>query len=330
VTSLRVPEDTTRAVNDLARAHHTTVNTVLQAAFAQLLCWLTGQHDVAFGAVVSGRPAELPGAEAMVGLLINTVPVRATFTAATTTADLLNQLGGAHNQTLDHQHLALSDIHRVTGHQRLFDTVFVFENYPTDAAALSGTDGLAITELTHRDYYHYPLAIQALPGAELELRVQFRTDVFDAADIDTLIQRFIQVLVAMAADPARPLSSTDPMLAGGKHARLDEPGNPRVRAQHHDNGHDYAPPTRVEQILTGIYSQVLGLEHIETHTSFFDLGGDSLTAMQAITAINTTLETHLALPALINTPSIKNLSQQIGGHANTADETPTPSPASDG
>ena len=121
--------------------YHTTVNTVLQAAWAQLLMWLTGQHDVAFGTAVSGRPAEVAGAESMVGLLINTVPVRATITAATTTADLLDQLQRAHNDTLDHQHLALSEIHRITGHDQLFDTLFVYENYPIDTAALWATTG---------------------------------------------------------------------------------------------------------------------------------------------------------------------------------------------
>src|SRR6478752_3298869 len=114
VESYRVSAETTRALGELARAHHTTVNTVLQAAWAQLLMWLTGQHDVAFGTAVSGRPAELAGAESMVGLMINTVPVRATITPATTTADLLDQLHQAHNHTLEHQHLALSEIHRLT------------------------------------------------------------------------------------------------------------------------------------------------------------------------------------------------------------------------
>ena len=114
---------------------------------------------------VSGRPAEVPGADSMVGLLINTVPVRASITAATTTADLLDQLHSAHTDTLEHQHLALSEIHRVTGQDHLFDTLFVYENYPIDAAALSGADGLAVTEFTHREYNHYPLAVQAMPGS---------------------------------------------------------------------------------------------------------------------------------------------------------------------
>ena len=216
VAAFRVPEHTTRALGELARASHTTVNTVLQGAFAQLLMWLTGHHDVAFGTVVSGRPAEVLGADAMIGLLINTVPVRATVTTATSTTDLLQQLHAAHNQTLDHQHLALSDIHRVTGQERLFDTVFVYENYPTDAASLSGADGLTITEIANRDYYHYPLAIQAVPGRELELHVQYRADVFDSTAIEAMIERFEQVLVAMTAIPTEPLSSMD-LPDSGKH-----------------------------------------------------------------------------------------------------------------
>ncbi len=127
----RVPEQITRAVNELARSQHSTVNTVLQGAWALLLTTLTGHHDVAFGVAVSGRPADIPGADSMVGLLINTVPARARITAATTTTDLIDQLQTAHTDTLEHQHLALSEIHRITGHENLFDTLFVFENYPS-------------------------------------------------------------------------------------------------------------------------------------------------------------------------------------------------------
>ena len=230
VASFRVPEQTTRALGELARSCHTTVNTVLQGAFAQLLCWLTGQHDVAFGVAVSGRPAEVVGAESMVGLLINTVPVRANITAATTTADLLDQLQSAHNDTLEHQHLALSEIHRITGQERLFDTLFVFENYPIDTGAPLGDDGLKITEFTSREYNHYPLTVQAGPGHELGLRVEFDTDVFDPASIETLIERLQRVLVAMTADPGRRLSSVD-VLDGGEHARLDGWGNRAVLTQ---------------------------------------------------------------------------------------------------
>ena len=339
VAVFRVSEQTTRAVSALARSHHTTVSTVLQAAWAQLLMWLTGQRDVAFGAVVSGRPAEVPGADSMVGLLINTVPVRANLAPATTTTDLLDQLQNTHNHTLEHQHLALSEIHRVTGHGRLFDTVFVYENYPTDAAVLSGTDGLAITELTNRDYYHYPLTVQAVPGRELDLHVQYRADVFDAAGIETLIERFKRVLVAMTADPTQPLSSLD-LLDGGEHARLDGWGNRAVLTQpapapvsapeYPDNGGGYrAPATLVEQILADIYAQVLGVDRVGVDESFFALGGDSLSAMRAVAAINTALDIDLAVPTLFDAPSVRRLSQRLGGHASSVEDVPAVSPASD-
>ena len=230
VASFQIPELTTRAVSELARACHTTVSTVLQGAWALLLSSLTDQHDVVFGATVSGRATEVADAESMVGLLINTVPVRANIGADTTSADLLEQLQRAHNDTLEHQHLALAEIHRVTGHEQLFDTLFVYENYPVDIAAMSDADGLAITDFNNREYNHYPLAVQVLPGNQLSLRVEFDGDVFDAAGIDALIERLRRVLVSMSEDPGRRLSSMD-VLDDGEHSRLDAWGNRAGLAQ---------------------------------------------------------------------------------------------------
>ncbi|WP_459956750.1 condensation domain-containing protein, partial [Mycobacterium avium] len=89
-------------------------------------------------------------------LLINTVPVRANTHAETTVADLLDQLQQHHNDTLEHEHLALSEIHRVTGHDALFDTLFLYENYPIDTSVPLGFHELAITDVTNREYNHYP------------------------------------------------------------------------------------------------------------------------------------------------------------------------------
>ncbi|WJR33171.1 amino acid adenylation domain-containing protein [Mycobacteroides immunogenum] len=227
VESYRISENITRSLAELARTQRTTVNTVLQAAWAQVLTWLTGQHDVAFGTAVSGRPADLAGADSMVGLLINTVPVRANITAATTVADLLDQLQRAHNETVEHEHLALNEIHHAIGLDRLFDTLFVYENYPIDADALLGAKDLGITDFSSREYNHYPLSVVAMPGNELGLRVEFDSDVFQPADIDTVVDKLRQVLAAMTADPATRLSSID-LLDAGEHDRLDKWGNRAV------------------------------------------------------------------------------------------------------
>ncbi|WP_018355119.1 amino acid adenylation domain-containing protein, partial [Mycolicibacterium hassiacum] len=227
VESFPVSAEIAEAITELARACNTTANIVLQAAYAQLLTWLTGQHDVVFGAVVSARPTDVIGAESMVGLLINTVPVRARITATTTTADLLAQLQRAHVELLEHQHLALTEIHRLAGHQHLFDTLFVYENYPIDTAALSTHGDLAITGFSGREYNHYPLTVQAQPGQELRLRVEYDTDLFTAAEITTLIDRMIRGLGVMATDPARRLSTLN-LLDDAEHARLHTIGNREV------------------------------------------------------------------------------------------------------
>ncbi|WP_369816155.1 amino acid adenylation domain-containing protein, partial [Mycobacterium sp. 852014-52144_SCH5372336] len=227
VASFRVPEETTKALNELARSRHTTVNTVLQGAWAQLLMWLTGHHDVAFGVALSGRPAEVPGAESLVGLMINTVPVRVVVTPLTTTVDLLGQLQDAYTDTLEHQYLALSEIHRATGHEQLFDTLFVYENYPVDTDATAAVGDLEIIDVSSRELNHYPLAMMVLPGGELGLRVEYDTGVFDETGIESLIGRLQKVLSAMVADPTVRLSSID-LLDEVDHVRLDEWSNRAV------------------------------------------------------------------------------------------------------
>ena len=92
----------------------------------------------------------------MVGLLINTVPVRARVTASDTVADLLEQVQREHNDTIEHEHLALTDIHHLVGHEQLFDTLFVYENYPVDTAALLGTSGLTVSAFTSRGVQPLP------------------------------------------------------------------------------------------------------------------------------------------------------------------------------
>ena len=310
VTSLRVSEETTLALNELARSHHTTVSTVLQAAWTQLLMSVTGQCDVAFGVVVSGRPADVAGADSMVGLLINTVPMRVRISPDTTLGDLLDQLQSGRARTLEHEHLGLSEIHRIAGQKKLFDTVFVYENYPTDTGLLSGADGLAITDVDSRDFYHYPLAIQAVPGSELDLRIQYRTDVFDDNSIRRLIEQLEQVLVTMAADPSQPLAAVDPWDS----RRVPTTSTP----EHRDNESVIgAPATDLEQILSGIYAQALCVDRVGVDDSFFDLGGDSLSAMRAVAAINASLDAQLALPTLFDSPTIRKLCQRLGGSTGT-------------
>ena len=94
-------------------------------------------------------------------------------------------------------------------------------------------------------------------------------------------------------------------------------------APEYQDGDRYrAPATAVEEILAGIYAQVLGLERVGVDDSFFDLGGDSLSAMRVIAAINTGLDAELAVRTLFHAPSVRSLSQQLGGHASAVEVVP--------
>ena len=104
-----------------------------------------------------------------------------------------------------------------------------------------------------------------------------------------------------------------PLTVNGK---LDKRALPAPEYQDADRYR--APASAVEEILAGIYAQVLGLERVGVEDSFFDLGGDSLSAMRVIAAINTSLGIHLAVRALFDAPSVRSLSQQLGRHASSA------------
>ncbi|MBW8485476.1 amino acid adenylation domain-containing protein [Actinomadura parmotrematis] len=205
-----LPEDLTAALNTRARAEGVTLNTVLQLAWGVVLSRLTGGTDVVFGAAVSGRPPELPGVEQMIGLFINTLPVRVAVRPADTVAEALRRLQGEQADLLAHHHLGLADIQRLHGAGTLFDTMTVLENYPFDPDA-AGTDlgGLAISALDGYDATHYPLALAAVPGRRLSLRLDHRRDVFDDAAAGRIMGRLRRALETIAHRPATPLGRID-------------------------------------------------------------------------------------------------------------------------
>ena len=208
------------ALTGWARSHGLTVNTVVQGAWATVLGTLTGLRDIVFGGTVSGRPPELPGVEGMVGLFINTLPVRVDLDPAQSFTELLSALQDRQSALLPHQHLGLNTIQRLAGVGDLFDSVLVFENYPLDPKALAGeVAGLRLTGLRAGDANHYPLSLMALPGERLRLQVGYDTSRFTPAEAAVVAERLLHVLRTAQAEPDRPLGQLD-LLLPGERARL--------------------------------------------------------------------------------------------------------------
>ncbi|MFD4029858.1 amino acid adenylation domain-containing protein [Streptomyces sp. NPDC058637] len=193
---------TTHRLRETARAHRLTLNTVVQGAWGLLLAHLTGRTDVVFGTTVSGRPPEIPGVESMVGLFINTVPVRLRPAPGETLVALLTRLQEEQGRLLGSQYVGLTEIHGVTGLDQLFDTLAVFENYPMDDEALRtaqrGLPGLAVTGFSGTDAAHYPLTLTIAPGDALRITFGFRAGSLDREEVARTVDRTRRLLTAMA------------------------------------------------------------------------------------------------------------------------------------
>ncbi|MFI9111821.1 amino acid adenylation domain-containing protein [Streptomyces venezuelae] len=204
----RLPQELTEALTGYARAHGLTLSSVFHGVWGLLLGGLTGSRDVLFGTTVSGRTTEVAGLDTAVGLFINTVPARVTLRPEETLTELLRRVQDEHAALLDHQHLGLADIQRTVGGGELFDTLVVFENYPSGGG--TGSEGPLITGAEVFDAVHYPLALVVEP-ADAGLLLRFKHDAarLDQVTVAVLANRFTALLRTVAAEPGRLVARTD-------------------------------------------------------------------------------------------------------------------------
>ncbi|MFI6497349.1 amino acid adenylation domain-containing protein [Nonomuraea typhae] len=195
-------EETSAALQARCRQAGVTLGTAVQAAWALVLRTLTGRDDVVFGLTVSGRDAEVPGIESMVGLFVNTVPARVVLDPAETAERLLRRVRDDHAGTLGAQHIGLAAVQRAVGRRALFDTLVVVESHPVDASVLDGRSfgGLRLRGVSGTDATGYPLTLIAVPGARLRLSVD-RLPGALAGALPDLADRVAAVLAAMALKP---------------------------------------------------------------------------------------------------------------------------------
>ncbi|ALN59020.1 linear gramicidin synthetase subunit C [Lysobacter enzymogenes] len=225
-----LPQDLSARLVEQARQSGVTLNTVIQAAWGILLARLLRRDDVVFGITFADRPAELAGSEQMVGLLINTLPLRLRLQAAEPLRDLLRRLQQQQSALLEHSHLGLSEIQRVAGLGELFDTLMVYESYPIDEAGLqTQSQQLSVGFHSHHggDTSHYPLGLSAVPGERIRLGFSYRSDVYAPAQVQRLADSYTRILEAFADQPQRPLAQLD-VLPAPERQRLLRDWNQRA------------------------------------------------------------------------------------------------------
>ncbi|WJV45631.1 non-ribosomal peptide synthetase [Streptomyces flavofungini] len=190
-----------------------TLNTLVQGAWGLLLGQLTGRQDVVLSSTVAGRPPALAGVDSIVGMFLNTLPVRVKCAPGDTLADLLTGLQDRQAALLDHHHYGLTEIHKTTGLKTLFDTLVGFESFPLDRGAISEVSaaaGITITGIRAFTASHYPVTVFVYPDGEYpRLNVQYQQDVFDKDEADTLAARYGRILATVAADPHQAVRAVD-------------------------------------------------------------------------------------------------------------------------
>lgn len=189
----------------LAAERGLTANTMLQGAWATVLAARSGQRDVCFGAMVSGRSPQLEGVEEIIGLLANTVPVRARFTG--TVGSMLHDLQARQQDMLEQQHVGLVELEQLTGRKPLFDSLVVFENYPVDPARLrEPAPGLTVTATRFRERTHHPLTVTVLPvlSGEGGWRgvLGYRAEAFSVDEVAALGEDLLRVLRVLSEGTA--------------------------------------------------------------------------------------------------------------------------------
>ncbi|MDQ3403410.1 MAG: amino acid adenylation domain-containing protein, partial [Actinomycetota bacterium] len=197
-----------------------TVNTAVQGAWAVLLSRWSGTRDVVFGSTVSGRPADLPGVESMVGMFINTVPTRVQVDPARPVADWLRDLQSAQSESRAFDFLALSRIQShsaVEAGTGLFDSVVVFENYPFDDA--SSADGLRVTDVATIDTTNLPLTLAAHVDDRVHVDLSYDPALLDAVTAER-VACWLRTLLTGIADTIDGTVATLPWMSGADLRRM--------------------------------------------------------------------------------------------------------------
>ncbi|WP_235322330.1 non-ribosomal peptide synthetase [Paenibacillus polymyxa] len=190
----------------VAKERLVTVNTLLQAAWGVMLQKYNGTNDAVFGSVVAGRPVEIPGIESMIGLFINTVPVRVTSEADTVFADMMAKLQERALESGRYDYYPLYEIQaRSMQKQNLINHIIAFENYPVDEQMEQAGDqqhgDLTIAEVQMEEQTNYNFNVTVVPGAEIEIRFDFNAEVFDKDSIERLKGHLVHLLEQVTDNP---------------------------------------------------------------------------------------------------------------------------------
>src|SRR6266849_854837 len=222
---LRLPKAVTAALKSIAQKHRLTLNTILQGAWALLLSRYSGEEDVAFGAIRACRRSTVEGAESIVGLFINTVPIRVRVIPEACLLPWLADLRTTWVALRPYEHTPLADIQGWANVPRgtpLFETIFNFQDPSWDAALRAQGGPWSSREFGLRSQSNYPLVLDAYGGETLLIKILYHRPRFDDAAIARMLGHLQSLLGGMAENPLQRLADLPLLTETERHQSLVE------------------------------------------------------------------------------------------------------------
>jgi non-ribosomal peptide synthetase component F len=300
--AMSMSADLERGLRAAAARHRVALAALLQAAWAIVLRRYTGTAEVMLGCVTSGRPAELPHVDRMVGLFVNTLPIPVTVPDDGQLGSWLHELQNRHAATRRYEFSPLADIKKWAGApgQQLFETLFVLDNYSFTVEAGGIGDALTVRTETLYDKVSVPLSLIITPQPVSQIQLLIHRNRFPAGFADELLNCLRPTLEAMiSADRVAQVA-----------AAAGPPPAPATSATAAPDPVADAPPTQPatgeEEAIAAVYRDILGTDDIDVTRSFFDLGGDSFDAVRAIGRID-----GATIGMLAANPSVRELTHAL-------------------
>ncbi|RPK06399.1 Bacitracin synthetase 3 (BA3) [Bacillus subtilis] len=213
----RLGKQLSEEIRQTASKHHVTVNTFIQSAWGLLLQRYNNSQDVVFGSVVSGRPAEIPGIESMVGLFINTIPVRITAQPGMTVEQVLKM---SQEQALASQAYDTFPLYEIQAQteqkQQLISHIMVFENYPVEKQMehmKPNRDALDIINFHVEEHTHYDFNFIVMPAGNIEIHFVYNGNVYEHTSVKRMEEHFMQIIKQMVNSQAIRVQDLDILTA---------------------------------------------------------------------------------------------------------------------
>lgn len=195
--SFTIDKEKTKKLFYIASSFGITLNSIIQTIWGIILSQYNGVDDVVFGSTVSGRPQDIDNVEDIVGLFINTIPVRVKTEVSKTIKEVLKDVGEGAIKSLDYHHTSLTEIQNETELNRgLFDHIMVFENYPIDEALKGDMNSpIQIGNVHTFEQNNYDFVITVFPGEEIKIVINYNSQMYFKGRIQK-ISKHIKTLIS--------------------------------------------------------------------------------------------------------------------------------------